>query len=159
MGNKDVIERFYKALQQKDFRTMQSLYAPEARFHDQVFLDLDSSQAKAMWEMLLTSSTDLKIEYSNLREDSDSVSCDWQATYTFTMTGKKVHNIIHADFTVSGGKIINHRDHFDLYRWSRMAFGVKGIILGWTSFMQNQIRTRARRRLQKFMETQSATAG
>jgi hypothetical protein len=28
------------------------------------------------------------------------------------------------------GLIIEHRDHFELWRWSRQALGLKGLLLG-----------------------------
>lgn len=102
--------------------------------------------------MLLTSSTDLEVTFKNVEGTHESASCHWEAFYTFTLTGKKVHNIIEAKFVLKDGKIISHQDDFDLYRWSRMAFGVSGVLLGWSSFMKNKIRGKARKRLQEFMK-------
>ena len=131
---------------------MQNLYAPDATFFDPVFLHLNSSEVKAMWEMLLTASKDLEVKFGNIVAQDDRVTCDWEAVYTFTLTGKRIHNVIHANFTLRDGRIVRHVDTFDLYRWSRMAFGGKGFLLGWTAFMQNQIRTKAKNRLTKFIE-------
>jgi hypothetical protein len=152
MENVSVIQDFYNAFKLKDFKTMQECYHENATFRDPVFLTLSSKEVKAMWEMLLKSSADLKIDYKNIRGSGENVSCDWEAWYTFTLTGKKVYNIIHADFVMKDGKILAHADHFDLWRWSRMAFGLSGILLGWSQFMQNKIRTRARARLDSFMK-------
>jgi ketosteroid isomerase-like protein len=158
MANQDIVKLFYTAFQKKDFMTMQSLYADNATFSDPVFQNLSASEVKGMWEMLLTSSTDLKLDFSNIQANGEEASCDWQAWYTFTLTGKKVHNMIHAEFVIRDGKIISHRDHFDLYRWSRMAFGISGIVLGWTGFMQGKVRSRARHRLDSFMQKKKASA-
>ena len=61
------------------------------------------------------------------------------------MTGRPVHNVIDSRFTFRDGKIATHADTFDLWRWSRMALGLKGALLGWTPFVQKAIRSEARR--------------
>lgn len=83
-------------------------------------------------------------------------SCNWIATYTFSQTGRKVENKAKALFTFRDGKIIEHQDDFSLWRWSRQALGIPGILLGWTLFLQNKIRRQARRSLEKFMTRSSS---
>ncbi|HEX2241271.1 MAG TPA: nuclear transport factor 2 family protein, partial [Actinomycetota bacterium] len=95
--------------------------------------------------------TDLEVSHSNVRADDGRGSADWEATYTFTASGRKVHNRIHAEFRFADGKIVEHRDHFDFYRWSRQALGPLGIALGWTPFVRNQVRQKADRQLRKFI--------
>ncbi|HNP76912.1 MAG TPA: hypothetical protein PKM91_06725, partial [Cyclobacteriaceae bacterium] len=50
------------------------------------------------------------------------------------------------------GLIIQHKDSFDLWRWSGMALGLSGKLLGWTPMIQNRIRATAMGNLKKFME-------
>jgi hypothetical protein len=64
--------------------------------------------------------------------------------------------VIDADFEFKDGKIFRHRDHFDFWRWSRMALGTSGLLLGWTPFLKNKVQTTAKARLRKFMEKQGA---
>jgi ketosteroid isomerase-like protein len=147
-----LIENFYQAFQRKDYRFMQSCYHQDATFHDPVFLDLSSAQVKAMWEMLLKSSADLRITFNNIRRVDEETICHWEAFYTFTLTGKQVHNRIRGTFRLKDGKILRHIDYFDLWRWCRMAFGMSGVFLGWSPVMRNKIRQKARRRLDDFMK-------
>lgn len=74
----------------------------------------------------------------------------WEARYDFTATGRKVHNIIDATFEFADGKIIRHRDHFDLHRWAGMALGLKGKLLGWAPPVQNAIRKMAVKGLDQY---------
>jgi hypothetical protein len=147
-----LIHRFYSAFQNKDYSTMQSLYHPQAHFSDPVFTSLDSSGVKAMWQMLVTAGKDLKITFQDVKADEKRGSCHWEAWYTFSRTGKKVHNIINASFEFKDGLILNHNDRFDFWRWSRLALGVPGWLLGWSPFLQNKIQKTARSSLQKFMQ-------
>ena len=60
----------------------------------------------------------------------------WVATYLFSATGRTVENHIEAYFRFADGKIIEHHDHFDLWRWMRQALGAKGLLLGWLAPVQ-----------------------
>ena len=150
--NAKLIQQFYIAFQNKDYKTMQDAYHPGATFHDPVFQNLSQAEVKAMWQMLLTSAVDLKVESSDIAGDDRSGKCLWQAWYTFTTTGRKVHNIIYAKFEFKDGKIFRHNDQFDFWRWSKMALGTPGLLLGWTPIIRNKVRAIAQRRLDKFMK-------
>jgi ketosteroid isomerase-like protein len=149
--NEHLIRQFYSAFQNKDYRTMQDSYHPNAEFCDPVFQNLSADQVKAMWQMLITSATDLKVLSSDILADDRNGKCQWQAWYTFTATGKKVHNIIDATFVFKDGKIMKHYDHFNFWRWSKMALGTPGKLLGWTPLIKNKVSKAARKRLEKFM--------
>ena len=150
-AHEKLIHDFYTTFQQLDFTTMQSLYHDEACFHDPVFLDLTSAEVRAMWQMLLTSAKDLKVSFSEVKVNAQAGSCRWEAWYTFSKTGRPVHNIIHASFQFKEGKIYRHKDSFDLWRWARQALGISGVLLGWSSLVQNKIRETARHNLKKHM--------
>jgi limonene-1,2-epoxide hydrolase len=152
--NNALIQQFYTAFQNKDYKSMQRAYHPEAVFHDPVFQNLSVEEVKAMWQMLVTAGADLKIESSSVSADDQSGKCMWQAWYTFTTTGRKVHNVIYAKFEFKDGKIYRHNDHFDFWRWSKMALGTPGLLLGWTPLIRNKVRITARRRLEKFMKAE-----
>lgn len=151
MEHKQLIEQFYTAFQNRDYATMQSCYHAEATFHDPVFRDLDVNQVRAMWQMLLTSVKDLKVSFDAIQASGNIGSCNWQAWYTFSKTGRPVHNVIQASFEFKDGKIFRHRDSFDLWRWSRQALGTSGLLLGWSPVVQNKIRSNAKSTLQKYI--------
>lgn len=153
--NELLIHTFYKAFQAKDFATMQGLYRDDASFSDPVFQNLSTKEVRAMWQMLISASNDLKIEFSNVSADDRVGKCTWQAWYTFTTTGRKVHNVINANFAFREGKILSHLDSFDFWRWSRMALGTPGMLLGWTPFILNKVRKTARKRLGHFLLKQA----
>ncbi len=104
-----------------------------------------------MWRMLAARALDLRIEASAIKADDASGSAHWDAYYTFTQTGRKVHNRVDATFTFVDGKITRHVDRFDLHAWAGMALGVPGKLLGWTPFMQNKIRGNADAGLRAFL--------
>ncbi len=151
-SNTDLIIEFYAAFNRKDFKTMQDAYLPDARFSDPVFSNLTADETKAMWEMLITSAKDLKVNCSDVWANENHGRCKWEAWYTFSATGRSVHNIIHASFEFKEGKIHRHKDDFNFWRWSRMALGASGLLLGWTAMVHTKVRKTAAARLRKFIE-------
>jgi hypothetical protein len=97
--------------------------------------------------MLCERGRDLRVEWRDVRADDATGAAHWEARYTFSTTGRPVHNVIDAAFTFSAGRIARHVDTFDLWRWSRMALGAKGALLGWTPFVRKAIQRQARRGL------------
>lgn len=146
----ELITRFYSAFQRRDAEGMAACYAPDVRFSDPVFPALRGKEAGDMWRMLLARGKDLRVEFSDVRVTSEGGAAHWEAWYTFTATGKPVHNIIEARFTFAGDLIVTHTDTFDLYRWSRQALGVKGLLLGWTPLVRSAIRAQAAKGLARF---------
>jgi len=149
--NHELINRFYSAFQKLDYTVMQSCYADETTFSDAVFLNLDSSETKAMWEMLCKRANNLVIDYTIISADDKTGTASWTATYIFTATGRKVTNHIKASFEFSNGKISKHSDKFSLYKWSQQAFGSTGLLMGWMPFFRNKVRTGAKSALHSFM--------
>jgi hypothetical protein len=146
-----LITAFYTAFQNKDFRSMQQCYSPGAVFTDSVFLNLNCNEAKAMWHMLSAGAKDLELKFDSVKGSDSRASCKWIATYTFSLTKKKVVNIIHAEFELKDGKIILHKDTFSFYSWARQAFGITGLFLGWTPYFRKKVQATSRKRLYDFI--------
>lgn len=149
--NEETIRRFYAAFQKRDAAGMVACYAPDVQFSDPVFTDLKGERAGAMWQMLCERGKDLKIEFRDVRADDNAGSAHWEAWYTFSTTGRPVHNIIDASFEFRDGKIVKHTDRFDLHRWSGLALGLPGKLLGWTPLLQNKIRAMAAKGLGDYL--------
>lgn len=150
--NEELITRFYTAFQQKDFVTMGACYHQKALFTDEAFDLKTVEEVRAMWEMLCKRGKDLRIEFRDVRSEGDWASAHWDAYYTFSKTGRKVHNSIEASFVIRDGLIFQHFDRFDFYRWSRQALGLPGLLLGWSSSLQRKVRKNAMAGLKEFME-------
>jgi hypothetical protein len=122
---------------------MGACYGERTRFSDPVFPDLDAAGARAMWTMLCERGKDLQIELGTVAANDRAGTAHWEAYYTFSGTGRAVHNRIDARFTFDGGTILEHRDSFDLWAWSAQALGLKGRLLGWTPMVKSAIRRQA----------------
>ena len=151
----ELINRLYTALAARNGTAMGACYADDASFSDPVFRNLDASGVRTMWAMLCSRATDLNVEVSGVEADDTRGRARWVATYTFSKTGRKVRNVIDAEFEFRDGLIVRHTDRFDLWRWAGMALGLKGTLLGWTPLVQNAIRKEAMRGLEAFRRKQA----
>lgn len=150
--NAQLLNTFYSAFQRRDADTMASCYHPEAEFSDAAFVGLRHAGVTSMWRMLCERGKDLTLEFNNVQADDRSGRAHWEARYTFSASGRKVHNIIDAEFEFRDGKILRHRDHFNFHRWSRQALGTPGLLLGWTPFLQKKVQAKARAGLDQWMK-------
>lgn len=130
---------------------MGECYHQDIVFEDPAFGKLKGTEASKMWEMLLTRSKDLEVVFSNVKATEQQGSADWVATYTFTRTGHKVVNSIHAVFEFKDGKMVKHTDHFDLSKWFVSAFGWKGYLFSAIPFLKNKFKQQAKQTLINFI--------
>ncbi|MEO0556987.1 MAG: nuclear transport factor 2 family protein [Bacteroidota bacterium] len=147
----DLITRFYEAFAQRDAKAMRACYHPEVHFQDEAF-DLRGARAGAMWHMLCHRGKDLELTFSNVQANDTSGSAHWAADYTFSQTGRKVHNEIDAAFTFRDGLLYTHRDRFDFRRWSRQALGAPGLLLGWTPWLKAKVAAEAAKSLDAYVK-------
>ncbi len=145
-----LITRFYQAFQRLDAEAMAACYTDDVVFSDPAFGELRGRDAGDMWRMLTSRAKDFSLTFDHVRSDATTGSAHWVATYLFSATGNTVVNDIGARFVFRDGKICAHHDHFDLWRWSRQALGLKGLLLGWSPALKNAVRAQARKGLKAF---------
>lgn len=148
--NQKLIEDFYSRFAARDAGGMTSCYAEDVEFTDPVFT-LRGREVGAMWDMLCKAGKDLVITVSDVHADATQGQARWEACYTFTATGRRVHNRVIATFRFENGRIRSHRDDFSFWRWSAMALGPVGLVLGWSPSLRNRVRRTARHGLEKFI--------
>ncbi len=129
--HEDLIRRFYAAFQRRDASAMADCYHPDVEFSDPAFPGLRGARAVGMWRMLCERGADLRIEFGDVAADDRAGRARWEAWYTFSLTGRPVHNVIRAEFEFRDGRIVRHTDRFDLHKWMSMALGWRGRVFGW----------------------------
>ena len=136
---------------------MVTCYHDEVQFSDPVFGELDHQHACAMWHMLIErGGKDLAITFGDVQADDSEGTATWEAIYLFSKSGRKVHNKIKATFQFKDGKIIRHTDYFSFWKWSRMALGTPGALLGWSPFLKKKVSAETLRVLKKYMAQNKA---
>lgn len=146
-----LLRRFYDAFAAHDGEAMAACYADNVVFTDPAFGPLEGARARDMWRMLTGRAPDLTIEYQVREADARGGRVHWEARYTFSQTGRRVHNVIDATIEIRDGRIVRHVDVFDFWRWSRQALGVPGLLLGWSSLLRSKVRQKANAGLDAFV--------
>tara|TARA_R110002050_G_scaffold204327_1_gene339679 strand:+ start:166562 stop:167029 length:468 start_codon:yes stop_codon:yes gene_type:complete len=149
-SNSEIINRFYTAFQSKNAEGMVKFYANNITFEDPAFGKLNGEDAKNMWRMLCANSSDLELEFQITSSNGNQVTAHWEAKYTFSKTGRKVHNKIDATFFIANNEIISHVDQFDLWSWSQQAMGLTGFLLGWSDFFRKKLQKTTHQTLAKY---------
>jgi hypothetical protein len=137
---------------------MTACYAADAHFHDPAFGDLHGEDVGAMWRMLTSRATDLKIELHEHEADEASGSAHWIARYTFGATGRHVVNDIRASFRFADGRIVDHVDEFDFRRWARQALGPSGTLIALLPPLRGKVRAKALAQLEQFKRDETGSS-
>ena len=156
--NEKLLYSFYSHLGRLNAPGMCQCYQREVVFSDPIFPSLKSWEAAAMWHMLCDRSAEINVDVLDIHADDERGVAKWEARYVYSDTGRPVHNIITSKFKFYQGKVIRQKDDFDLWRWSRMALGAKGVLLGWSSAFQEKLRQMARRRLKQYIRKKTAVS-
>lgn len=153
--NEELLKTFYQAFQKRDYATMASCYHRDIVFSDPAFTHLAGWKACAMWRMLCERGKDLELEYRDVKADDESGQALWEAHYTFSQSGLKVHNKIQANFKFKDGLIVEHTDHFDLKKWMGMALGWKGRLLALFPAGRAAVQKKAKLGLESYLSKKS----
>ena len=155
--NEKTIIKFYTAFANADASTMCECYNSKIGFRDPAFGLLKDKDVCQMWKMLIKKSKgNIKIEFSDIKADQYTGSAQQIATYNFSKTNRKVVNVIRAQFQFKDGLIKKHTDDFDIWKWTKQAFGITGYLLGWTGYFQHKIQQQALLSLKKYKQNKNA---
>ncbi|MEB3840019.1 nuclear transport factor 2 family protein [Pseudomonas guariconensis] len=152
-ANRELITRFYQAFQRLDAEAMVACYSDDITFSDPVFGTLRGREVGDMWRMLTSRAKNFSLTFDSVSANQDGGNAHWVARYLFTQTGRTVVNDIQARFVIRDGLICQHDDSFDLWRWSRQALGLPGLLLGWSPLLQNKVRQQAFKGLRTYQQS------
>lgn len=153
--NKQLIENFYTSFSNGDANGMTACYDENVIFQDPAFGKLENGKPAQMWKMLMSRKKEsTTVVFSNIEANETTGKANWTATYEYGDKNRKVVNNVTANFKFKDGKIIEHIDTFDLWKWTKQALGLSGTLLGWSSFMKNKIQKTTNQQLTEFISKQ-----
>ena len=140
MYHKELLQKFYNSFSEGNAKGMIDCYHENITFHDPAFGTLRGKRAKAMWELLLSKKdNNASLCYKILEVNDKHAKVNWTAHYKYGPKKRKVVNNVTANFEFKEAKILKHTDDFNLWTWSKQALGTSGYLLGWSSYMRDQI--------------------
>jgi len=151
-ANALLLQRLFTSLNQHDHEAMAACYHLEATFTDIAFDLRGRKQVHAMWHMICQPEdrlSDIKASFNIVHADDHAGKVSLVDDYTFSSTGRRVHNAIDSSFRFENGLVIEQRDVCDAGAWAAMALG------GLSGFLAGRFRIvrsfKARQMLQKFI--------
>jgi ketosteroid isomerase-like protein len=157
--NVELLERFYTGLQRSDIAAVRACYAPDVVYSDPVFRELRGDRALAMWEMIFSRDEPMEVSFSDISADDETGSGRWEARYVFTKSGREVRNAIDSRFRFAGGRIVEHRDTFSVYKWASMALGPVGRLAGWSPPLRASLHKESAKMLDRFQASSAPGSG
>jgi limonene-1,2-epoxide hydrolase len=152
----ETIYHFYNCFQERDVEGMISCYHPKIVFIDPAFGTLEGERVFNMWRMLISRLDDhSKIEITSVYALNRKASCNWTADYLFGKSKRQIHNEIESHFRFEGNRIIEQRDVFDIWEWSKQAIGIMGYAFGWTYTMNKMIIKQSNQYLDYYINKQA----
>lgn len=147
-----IIIKFYTAFAEDNIDEMVGCYHEDITFEDPAFGVLHGEEVTAMWQLLNErAKTPPNITFNQVEADDDSGSANWHADYKYGPMQRPVSNRINAKFKFKDGKIIDHRDQFDLWTWSQQALGLSGYLLGWAPFFKKKMNSQTKAMVDKYL--------
>lgn len=126
-ANLQRVRDFYLAFQSVLPGEMGKYYAPNAKFSDPMFGELDALETAIMWQMILkggTATINLKAQEPSEITNS-TVRIEWTAIYDSPVPGVPagflVINKVVTEITLENGLILTQKDTFDSCAWAKMA--------------------------------------
>ena len=103
-----LVETFYLAFKNLDAETMVSCYHDDIIFNDPAFGTLKGERAKNMWRMLCESQKgkNFIVDASDIVCSDDTGTAHWEAHYSFSKTGRKVHNIMKLNLNLKTERLL-----------------------------------------------------
>jgi predicted SnoaL-like aldol condensation-catalyzing enzyme len=120
-ANTILLDRLFTSLDGHDHAAMAGCYGTAAKFSDIAFCLEGRKQIHAMWHMICEG--DIRAKFHIVDADNHSAQVNVTDDYTFSSTGRKVHNVIQSRFRFQDGVIIEHQDSCDARAWAAMALG------------------------------------
>ena len=146
-ANGVLLQHLFSGLNQHDARAMADCYHPEASFRDIAFDLHGRRQIQAMWEMVCNG--DIRATFDIVHADDETGQVNLIDDYTFSSTGRRVHNVIDSRFRFRDGLILRHEDSCDSQAWAAMALGgLSGFLAGRFHFLRS---SKARKKLRDFV--------
>ncbi|MCU0428869.1 MAG: nuclear transport factor 2 family protein [Cytophagaceae bacterium] len=149
--NEVILNEFYATLQKKNHQGLKKFYASDAVFSDPMYLNLRTEEIHAMWELFCINSKNFSLEFGNVKADDQQGEVSWKASYIYASSGNSVTKEVKSSFEFKEGKIVRQNDVYDFHEWAGQALGLMGSLLGWTGFVENQVKENARKNLEAFM--------
>lgn len=156
LTNKAVVNAFYAAYQQHNYRAMKACLHPDVEFSDLAFERLSGDDVFAMWRWFTAPHGERTeavrvVFYAVDGVEDDVVYARYEVDYSLG-GANRINYLIYSELTLCDGRIVRHLDipTISNYQFARMAMGFPKCLLALTPFFEPILRRAMARKLAAF---------
>lgn len=151
MDNYTIIESFFDALYHENSKLLNSFLTDDIVFEDPIMGRLEGDEVRYWWQLLCEKVQDFTLEYHKIEVKGDEVYAEWETSYTFYATQRKVRNQLKTQFIIKDGKIESQKDSISYQKWIKQVIGNKASFFIKGTVMQKGIQKQAKALLKAYM--------
>lgn len=160
MTNQELVEKFYRCFEYLDGEGMVSCLAEDTIYNDPIYGIIKGEYAAGLWRMRCKNLVDMKIDIIDFVElDHEYIKCKWNSTFFSRSSAKQISMTMTSFMKINDQKITEHSDAYRLSDWLAKAYGLTGILFGWSGWMKKREQSRYRTMLEKFVQNQKLFKG
>ena len=151
---KDIIESFFKALQNRDFKKMESCYDRNIQYFDPLYGFLKKNEVMYMWKLFYLPLQEFNMSFENMKDEGEGYySIQYEFSFFNQHVNRQLTRKIKSHIRIVNGLIAEQSNAFRIHEWCKQENGIIGVLIGWNKYYQNKIKLRARRLLFNSIDT------
>ncbi len=140
----ELVKDYYQALNNGDYKKLSKLYHKKASYNDPIF-SFQGKEILALWYTSTRPEMNMKAVIHAIEEEKDVVKTEWTVSYTIPTLKKRISLNEIGVFRFEENKIIAHSDDYSFYDWCKQAFGLIGVVFGWSNWLKQKVQRQARK--------------
>ena len=156
MTNKNIVEKFYTAFSNKDYKSIFYSLSENIIYHDPIYGLLEGDVVRWLWQMRCERLHNASFKFWDIEAlDHEYMTCQWQIQYFNNASGADVVMKGKAYMRVIDGKITEQSEGYRLSDWLAISHGWMGKLFGWTGYMQRKEKKKFAEMLNRYIKSQS----
>lgn len=137
-------ERLFSALQRREPEAIAACYEANAIFRAPILGDVLAHNLGPLWRAVFSSTRENALAYTIVDVGLISARVEGVASYVLVFSDRAVTTKFVATLRIRDLRIVYHEDNFDPWLWAQMAYGTRGLALGWSKAWQRRMRGQIR---------------
>lgn len=136
---RQVTNRLFSALHRRDPSAIAACYDRAGVFTTPILCDVPAQHLERLWTLFFSRTQDSILTYRIVDAGLVSARVEGRVSYGLLVSGRQVSCPFDSLLHVRDRLIQHHVDSFDPWGWAQMAYGTKGLMLGWSNTWQRRL--------------------
>jgi len=136
---RQVTDRLFSTLRCRNPSAIAACYDSAGVFTTPILGDVPAQHLERLWTLFFSRTRDNILTYKLVDAGLVSARVEGRVSYVLLVSGRRVSCPFDSLLHVRDRLIRHHVDSFDPWGWAQMAFGTKGLMLGWSNTWQRRL--------------------